>query len=322
MKRLAKLRSGLLLPVALILPWVLGQPYLQHLAVVVVISGIVAVGLGLLVGDTDTISLGHAGFVGIGAYTSALLAMRLNWPFLPALLAAALLSGLIGYLFALPVLRLKGHFIGMATLGFGQLLQAVFLNWESVTNGPNGLPGVPPIALFGWQLTEDWHYYYLALAILVLIFVGLQRVRRSPFGRTLKMIREDEVAAKSLGVRVGRYKTLAFALSAAIAAVGGTLLGHFMFYVSPEPFGPMASFTFLAMVVLGGMRHPFGPLLGALVLELLPEVLRGLSDYRMLIYGVLLVLMLPLRPEGILSGRHGGWRLGRLWPRKEGGERG
>lgn len=297
-----RLTWSVLLLAAAAVPWVFTTPYLQHLAVTILISGIIAVGIGLLVGHTGMVSLGHAAFVGIGAYTSALVTMRLGWPFWVALPLAGLLSGLVGFLFALPVLRLKGHFLSMATLGFVELIQAVFLNWESLTNGPNGLPGVPPASLFGVVFTTDRQYYYLALGVLALTMIFVEWLRRSRVGRAMTMLREDEIAAASLGVNTGWYKTLAFALSAMVAGLAGSLLGHYSAYVSPEPFGSISSLTHLGMVVLGGIAHPVGPLVGAVVLEVLPELLRSLADYRMLIYGALLMLMLPLRPEGLLRG--------------------
>jgi branched-chain amino acid transport system permease protein len=291
------------LVLVLLFPLFITNFYFQRVGVMSFIFAIVATSLGLLVGQVKLISAGHAAFFGIGAYTSALLTTKASLPFLAGLVAAFLLSALVGFLFSIPVLRLRGHYLAMATLAFGIVAQMVMLNWESLTNGPNGIPGIPAASLFSFELNSDLSMYYFVLALLLLILWGLSQLYKSPVGLTFQLIREDEVAAASLGVHVVRYKVIAFTISAGIAGLGGSLFAHYMAYINYDIFNPLESFMILSMVVVGGMYSLLGPVLGAVLLTTVPELLRGLSDYRMLIYGVVLVTVLLLRPEGLIAGR-------------------
>ncbi|ALS29944.1 ABC transporter [Paenibacillus sp. 32O-W] len=282
-------------------PVVISDFYIQRIAVISCIFAILASSLGLLVGQVRLVSAGHAGFFGIGAYTSALLTTKGEMPFWVGFVAAIALTALIGFLFSVPVLRLKGHYLAMATLAFGIITQMVLLNWESLTNGPNGVPGIPYASLFFLDLDSDRKMYYFTLILLVLILWGLSRLYRSPVGRTFHLIREDAVAAATLGVHVVRYKVIAFTLSAGLAGLAGSLFAHYMSFINFDTFSPLESFMILAMVVVGGMQSLLGPVLGAVLLSSIPELLRELSDYRMLIYGVVLVVVLLFRPQGILG---------------------
>ncbi|GIP41253.1 branched-chain amino acid ABC transporter permease [Paenibacillus sp. J31TS4] len=303
MNALRKYALPLLVVLALLFPLVVTNAYYQRIGVMSCIFAIVASSLGLLVGQVKLVSAGHAAFFGIGAYTSALLTTKAGMPFLVGFAVAIVLSGLVGFLFSVPVLRLKGHYLSMATLAFGIVAQMVMLNWEGLTNGPNGVPGIPFASLFAFELNTDVRMFYFTFALLALLLWGLSRLYRSPVGLTFQLIREDAVAAATLGVNVTRYKVTAFTLSAGIAGLGGSLFAHYMAYINYDTFYPLESFMLLAMVVVGGMYSLFGPVLGAVLLTAVPELLRGLADYRMLIYGVVLVSVLLLRPQGILSGR-------------------
>lgn len=296
-----KIALALLLLLFLLLPFVITSSYVIRIGVISCIFSILALSLGMLVGQIKLVSAGHAAFFGIGAYTSALLTTRVELPFLGGLVSAILLTALIGFLFSIPILKLKGHYLSVGTLAFGIVVQVIMLNWESVTNGPNGVPGVPFPSLFGAELDSDVKMYYFVLVLLVLVLLGLSRLYRSPIGRAFNYIREDEVAASTIGIRVVRYKVLGFTLSAGLAGLAGSLFAHYMAFINYDTFSPMESFMVLAMVVVGGMSTLMGPVLGAFILSALPELLRDLSDYRMLLYGVILVLILLLRPQGILG---------------------
>jgi len=302
-----KVAGALIFVFVLLYPLVVSNVYYQRIGVISCIFAILATSLGLLVGQVRLVSAGHAAFFGIGAYTSALLTTKASLPFLVGFAAAIVMSAAIGFLFVIPVLRLKGHYLSMATLAFGIVVQMVMLNWESVTNGPNGIPGIPYVSFFSVQLDTDVKMYYFTLMLLLLILWGLSRIYRSPFGRTLNMIREDEIAAATLGVHVVRFKVTAFTISAGLAGLAGSLFAHYMSYINYDTFSPMESFMILAMVVVGGMHTLFGPVLGAVLLSSIPELLREFSDYRMLIYGVVLVIILLFRRRGD-RGPHRGQR--------------
>ena len=299
------MRKKIWLAVALVLlalfPVVVTDLYIQRIAVVSCIFAILASSLGILVGQVRLVSAGHAGFFGIGAYTSALLTTKGEMPFLVGFIAAIVLTALVGFLFSLPVLRLRGHYLAMATLAFGIITQMVILNWESLTNGPNGIPGIPYATLFFLDLDTDRKMYYFTFILLLLILWGLHRLYQSPVGRAFHLIREDEVAAATLGVHTVRFKVIAFTLSAGLAGLAGSLFAHYMSFINFDTFSPLESFMILSMVVVGGMQTLLGPVLGAVLLTSIPELLRELSDYRMLIYGVVLVLVLLFRPQGILG---------------------
>ncbi|HEX7057372.1 MAG TPA: branched-chain amino acid ABC transporter permease [Bacilli bacterium] len=293
--------AGLLLLICF--PFFVHDLYIVRIAVIAGIYAILALSLGLIVGKIRLVSAGHAAFFGIGAYTSAILTTRLELPFLAGFAAAAVLAGFIGYLLAFPILRLKGHYLAMATLAFGIIVQMVMLNWEGLTNGPNGIPGIPFASLFGYVLDSDRKMYGFVAFLLVALLLFLRRLYQSSLGRTLDYIREDEIAAQALGIRVRRYKTLGFTLSAALAGLSGSLFAHYMAFINYDSFNPMESFMVLAMVVVGGMSTLLGPVLGAVLLTAIPEILRSLADYRMLIYGLVLIIVLYFRPQGILGVR-------------------
>ncbi|CAH0120011.1 hypothetical protein PAE9249_02520 [Paenibacillus sp. CECT 9249] len=296
-----KIAAIALIALLLLFPLVVNDIYIQRIAVISCIFAILSLGLGVLVGQVKLVSAGHAGFFGIGAYTSALLTTRADLPFLVGLIGAILITALVGFLFSIPVLRLKGHYLAMATLAFGIVVQMVLLNWETLTNGPNGIPGIPFPSLFTLEIRTDRSMYYFCFLLLLLVLFGLSRLYRSPVGRTFRLIREDDIAAATLGVHVVRYKVIAFTLSAGLAGMAGSLFAHYMTYINYDTFSPLESFMIMAMVVVGGMSTLLGPVVGAVLLSSIPELLRDLADYRMLIYGLVLVVVLLWRPQGILG---------------------
>ncbi|MGE5703998.1 MAG: branched-chain amino acid ABC transporter permease [Clostridia bacterium] len=285
----------------LLLPLVVSSSYVIRIVVISSIFSILALSLGMLVGQIRLVSAGHAAFFGIGAYTSALLTTRAELPYVVGVVAAIGLTALVGFLFSIPVLKLKGHYLSVGTLAFGIVVQVIMLNWETVTNGPNGVPGIPFPSLFGFELDTDVRMYYFVLILLALVLWGLARLYKSPIGRAFNYIRDDEVAASTIGVRVMRYKVLGFTLSTGLAGLAGSLFAHYMAYINYDTFSPMESFMILAMVVVGGMSSLIGPVVGAFIFSSVPELLRDLADYRMLLYGVILVVILLFRPQGIIG---------------------
>lgn len=233
------------------------------------------------------LSLGNAAFMGIGAYTSALLTMHLGWPFAAVIAAGALLPALVALLIGAPTLRLAGVYLAMATLAFGEVVRVALLNLE-ITGGPLGLDGIP-------QKTQLWHIL-LALAVLVWFFY---RLRRSKFGRSLEAIRQDETAAAVMGIDVARYKRHAFVIGALIAGVAGALNAHYTFFLSPREYGFDPAVDILTMAVLGGTSSFVGPMLGAALLTILPEALRFLEDYRLAVNGLILIIVTVWLPRGL-----------------------
>jgi branched-chain amino acid transport system permease protein len=241
--------------------------------------------------NTGLLSVGNAAFAGIGAYTAALLTMRLGWPFPVALAAGTLAAALVGLVVGLPVLRLSGVYLALATLAFGEVTRVLFLNLE-VTGGAMGLNGIPP-------KTELWHLV-LALAGLLYFF---HRLGRSRLGRTLAAIREDEIAARVMGIDVVYHKNLVFVLGAAIAGLAGAFNAHFTFFVSPREYGFGPAVDILAFAVLGGVGSYWGPILGSAILTLLPELLRFLDEFRGMVTGLVLFLVIVYLPNGLLEVR-------------------
>ncbi|MBI4912566.1 MAG: branched-chain amino acid ABC transporter permease [Acidobacteria bacterium] len=237
------------------------------------------------------LSLANAAFMCIGAYVSALLSLHAGWPFGATLAAAGAAPALVALVIGMPTLRLSGVYLAMATLAFGEVVRIVVLNLE-VTGGPEGLNGIP-------QSTTGWHI----LAILAVVVYGLLRLQRSRVGRAFEAIREDEVAASLMGINVARHKLFAFVLGAVIAGLAGGLNAHYTFFISPREYGFENAVDILTMVVLGGIGGLAGPMLGAAIITLLPELLRSLHEFRGIVNGLILVLVVLFLPKGIWDPR-------------------
>lgn len=285
--------------------------YLLHILVLVGIYTVLAVSLDLLAGHTGFLSIAHAAFYGLGAYTSALLAVQLSASFLAGIFAGMAAAVLVSFVVSLPSLRLHGDYFVIATFGFQMILFSIFNNWMEVTRGPLGIPGIPKPMILCWTIRSHVGLVLLAavLAICAHFVVGL--LTTSPFGRVLQAIREDEVFTKALGKNALWFKVAVFAMSAALAASAGSLYAHYTTYIDPTSFTVMESILVISMVIIGGAGSRWGPLIGAVVLVTLPEALRfiGLpssvaANLRQIIYGALLVIMMMFRPRGLV-GKYG-----------------
>lgn len=260
-----------------------------------------ALSLTLVAGTVGMVSLGQAGLLTVGAYASALLATDAQVPAVAAVPLAGLLTALIGTALVAPTFRLRGHYVSIATLGLGEIVMLVVLNWESLTHGPIGVTGIPPLSVGGAELVSGTWVYWVPLAF-VLLFAALQsRLLSSHLGRTFRAIRDDEVAARSYGVALDRYKGLAFGVAGFVAGVSGALMAHFYSYINHETFPAPVSLLILTMIILGGLGNVAGAVLGAVALVGLPELIRATAEYRMLIYGVALLLLIRFRPQGLLG---------------------
>ncbi|TFZ07878.1 branched-chain amino acid ABC transporter permease [Ramlibacter humi] len=298
-------------------PWAASE-YLLAQMTQMLIYGVVGLGLMLLAGFTGLFSIGHAAFFGVGAYTQAVLT-NAGWPFPAAMAVAAALSALVGVVVGLPALRVKGIYLGIATLAFGFIVEEGFARWEKVTGGNAGLTVGAPKA-FGWAADTGTSFYFVCLATAVLATLACLNLLRSPTGRAFVAIRDSEISAQSMGIHLAYYKTLSFALSAALAGLGGALYGHQIRFLSPDQFNIVQSIDLLLMVVIGGLGSLHGAFLGAIFLiglpqaiglfkDLLPDAIGQAPGLKAVIYGAVLIAFVLFEPMGL----YGRWLKVRTW---------
>jgi branched-chain amino acid transport system permease protein len=298
---------GLLMLVLMAAPWVISEYWLAQLTFIL-IYGVVGLGLMLLAGFTGLFSLGHAAFLGVGAYTQAILTAQ-GWPFPLSMTVAALLSAAVGVIVGLPALRVKGIYLGIATLAFGFIVEEVFARWEPLTGGNAGMtvkaPSFGPI-----EVTSDAAFYFLCLVCAVGSTLLVVNLLRAPTGRAFVAIRDSEVSAQSMGVHLARYKTLAFSLSAGLAGLGGALYAHKIKFLSPEQFNIIQSLDLLLMVVIGGLGSVHGAFLGAIFLITMPQLISASKSYlpaviaqapglQAVVYGGVLIAFVLFEPLGL-----------------------
>lgn len=281
-----------------VLPLLVRNPYTIRVLNLVGINCLLALGLNLVIGVAGQLSVGQAGFYAVGAYTAGILAVRFGVPFWLTLPAAALAAGALGLLIG-PVLRIRGVFLAVVTLAFGEIVRIVINNWMTVTNGPNGIPGIPFPSLAGFPFNTDARYYYLILLWVLICYFTIARMADSRIGRAMRALRDNEDAAEVMGVQVIRYKVMAFAVAAVFAGVAGALTAHLQTYISPEHFTFLTSVDIIFMVVVGGLGSVPGSLVGAFVVVVGPEWLRFLKDYRLIVYSLVILSFLVFVPRGL-----------------------
>jgi branched-chain amino acid transport system permease protein len=286
----------------LITPLFLRGSYFLNVLVFIGINTMLAVALNLLLGYAGQISLGHAAFFGMGAYISGILTTRFGLDPWPVMVISALLSGSLAFIIGFPILKLKGHYLAMATLGFGIIMFITFNETIAITGGPSGLSGIPNIHLGSLIFDNDWNNYYLIWIITLLVMLLSINLSQSRIGRALRAIHDSEVAARVMGVNARLLKVQIFAVSALISALAGSLYAHTMTFISPASFGFNFSVELVTMVIIGGLGSIYGSFLGAAILTLLPEFLRVLQDFDIVVYGLLLILMTMFMPGGLISG--------------------
>ncbi|MDD4573058.1 MAG: branched-chain amino acid ABC transporter permease [Sphaerochaeta sp.] len=274
------------------------------------IYALMAIGQNIITGYGGMLSLCQAGFFAIGSYATAILSVRFGWSFWATLPVAAILSALFGLLIGLPTLRLKGDYLAIATLGFGEIVRNILNNWDSVTNGPMGIQKIPMPTLFGLTINPYKKYAFLVMVTLFVIiaYILFQRLARSRMGRALTAVREDEIAAQSMGINITKYKVYAFVLGASVAGIAGSLQAAFSLSVTPGTYTFMVSVMVLCMVVLGGMGNFKAAILGTFIIQLIsyfPQ-LTGLSSvippqFKQILFGLILVVMMIWRPQGLLG---------------------
>jgi len=288
--------------VILALPLGLGNSYYLNVLVFVGIYSLITIGLSLLMGYTGQISLGHAAFFGLGAYTSGVLSTKFGVSPWLALLAAIFVTGGIAFLIGAPALKLKGHYLAMATLAFGYIVFIVFNQASSLTGGPSGFGQIPRFRLGNFLLRSDVHYYYLVWTLVIVVLLVSLNIIHSRVGRALRSIHEGELTANIMGVNTAKYKIQVFVLSSVYASLAGSLYAHFITFLNPTPFGFHFSIVLVAMVAVGGMASVWGAMIGAALLTILPEYLRAFHDYDILIYGSTLLVIMMFLPQGLFAG--------------------
>jgi branched-chain amino acid transport system permease protein len=298
---------GALMLLLVAAPWVFSEYWLAQLTFVLIYS-VAGLGLMLLAGFTGLFSMGHAAFLGVGAYTHTVLT-NMGLPFPLALACAAGLSAAVGLVVGLPALRVKGIYLGIATLSFGFIVEEVLARWESVTGGNAGIHIKKP-NIFGWVLETGDQFYFLCLVIVVASTLGILNLLRSPTGRAFVAIRDSEISAQSMGIHLAYYKTLSFALSAALAGIAGALYAHKLQFISPDQFNILQSIDLLLMIVIGGVGSVHGAFLGAIFLITMPQAIALVKDYlpaavgqapglQGLVYGVVLISFVLFEPMGL-----------------------
>jgi branched-chain amino acid transport system permease protein len=293
------------------------NPYHLQIASFIMINIILGISIYITL-SSGQLSLGNAGFMGIGAYTSALLTIHFELPIFIGVILGALVAGIFGILIGIPALRLSGVYLAIATLGFGEVIRVIFVNWESVTQGAVGLSGVPhlgrelfkTVSAMGFEpemlgLRNNQVVYLMVLTLLVVINILLIwffiRQNKSRVGRAFAAIKMDEKAAESMGINITYYKVLSFTQGALLAGFAGALYAHVMAYISPADFAYHRAIEILIFSVFGGSEVIWGAIFGATFMTILPEALRAISEYRYMIYGVILILMMAFRPQGIID---------------------
>lgn len=293
-----KFALPLCIVVITLFPIIVKNNYVLHILILLGVYIVLGMSLNVVTGVTGELDLGHAAFFGIGAYVSSLFAQNIFNNFWIGLILAGVVSLLFGLLLGIPSLRIRGDYLAIVTLGFNEIIRYVLLNWQGVTNGPMGIRGIPTPTIFGFPISTKQYLFYLIGIIVIVTFIVMNRITNSRFGRTLVAIRENEIAATSLGINTGYYKIWAFAITAAFAGVAGSFFGHYMNFINPNNFTSNESILILCMVVIGGKGSIIGSIIGVTILFLLPEVLRPIASYRMLLYGILLVAMMVYKPSG------------------------
>lgn len=286
----------------LILPVLIQSDYALSILVFMGINSCAIIGLSLLTGYAGQVSLGQAAFFGIGAYSTGVLTTYFHAHIFTAFLFGIVLSTFVAVLIGIPALRLKGHYLAVATLGVAEIVFVCFNELAHWTGGPSGLSNIPGIRIWGFAFEDSRRYFYLVWGVVICITWFTLNVIHSRVGRALRSMRGSEVASAAMGVNLALYKIEVFVLSAIYASIGGTLYAHFMTFVAPANFGLMASIIFLIMAVVGGMANIWGAILGTCLMTFLPEYLRFFQEYDVLAYGIILLLILLFMPEGLFKG--------------------
>lgn len=287
--------------VLIIWPQIYQDEYYKSIIVRIVIYVLLASALNIINGFTGQFILGQAGLICVGAYTSAMLSTRTGAPFLVCLLASGVFAAVFGFLICLPTFKLRGIYLSIVTAGFAEMIRLVCLNWNDFTGGPMGIKAIPAPEIFGFTFSSTNSFYYLTLVITVAAIFIINRVLKSRVGRSWLSIKEDQLAASSLGVEISKYKAIAFTMGAFFSGIGGSLIAYFYRYIASDMFAMDESFNIISMMIVGGSGIIAGPPVGAVVVGILNEAFRFAESYRVVLYAAIVVAMMWWRPQGLLG---------------------
>lgn len=289
-----------LLAVVACVPWVWDSRYIYHIATMTAIMIPLAAGMNIML-KIGQLSMAQAGFMGIGAYTCALLTMRLGIPAPVSLICGGLLSGAIAAVLGPVFLRVKGVYFVLLTFAFGQIVNLIMQDWVSLTGGNSGIYGIPKFTIFGLRLSQTWQYYILALSFAALVIVALRRMEKSDIGAILESLNDNEMVSRSLGANALSWRIATFVVSGFIAGISGGIYAFYIGFLSPDPFGFRMLVDLIVMNTVGGVGTIFGPLLGAIIIVPLPELLREAREYQLLIYAGILILFILFIRNGLAA---------------------
>ena len=292
---------GVLFVILLILPKVVHGSYEMGVMCRIFSYALLAGSLNVVNGYSSQFSLGHAGFYCVGAYVEAILATSAGVSFWIALPLSGIVAAAVSMLVVWPTLKLRGMYLSIVTLGFSEIIRLTALNWNSLTGGPNGIKGIPSPMLFGFKISKAEHFYYIVLILLVIFLFITSRIIKSRVGRAWISIREDQLAARSLGVEVSKYKAMNFMYGAFWAGIAGAAFAPYFKFIASDMFSLDEGFNILSMVIIGGMGTLVGPMLGSTIVNLLTEFLRPISEYRLVVYALIIIIMMWVRPQGLVG---------------------
>lgn len=292
---------AIMLIMAVVFPLFFNQRYILSILINFCIYAILALSLNLLTGFMGITSLGHAAFYGLGAYTAAILGTRYGLNMAITFPAGMIVAAVLAFLLGLPAIKSPVRHLAIITLGFCEIIRITEFNWFSLTGGPNGIHSIPTLSILGIEFSSMTQRYYIALILLIVTYYIMFSITNSRVGRAISAVRDNEIAAESMGVNVYMSKLIVFTISAAFAGLAGAFYAHHVQFISPVSFAFEQSVLILGMVILGGMGNLRGSLIGAMVLSLIPELLRGMLYYRQVLYGLIIVALMVIRPSGLLG---------------------
>ena len=298
-----RLLLAVFLAAPVLYPFLATSEFFKRVLSTVMIYCILSMGNMIISGYTGMLNMGQAAFYGVGAYVSAILSVQYNVPFLACFLLAGLGAGLCGFLIAFPCLRVQTDFLSLITIAFANVFLTVVMNWVSVTRGPMGIPAIPAPSIFGFQFNTPNKMYFLLLAVVVAIYIILNNLIKSKIGRALQATRDDEIGARSVGINVKRQKIFAFVVGTTCAGLAGSLMVHYIQFVGPNNFLFDESLLIMQMCIIGGLGSLPGAIVGASFMIIMPEMIRGLAVYRIGVGGLIMILCMLFRPQGIMGSR-------------------
>ncbi len=286
---------------AVVYPLIFTRQYLINVGILCLVYVLLSLSLNVLTGYMGITGLGWAGFFGIGAYTAAILSTKAGWNFILTFLAAMAVTGMFGLLIGMPTRKLSGRYVAIVTMAFCEICRALETNMDWLTRGSRGIPNIPRLELFGMKFNKQAQYYLILFLVLLAVIV-MGRIVNSRIGRGVLAVKDDDIAASAMGVNPFSYKVMIFGVAASLAGLAGAFYAHYIGFIDPSNFTFDQSTIIISMTIMGGLGNPMGSVLGAVTLTVLPEILRPLMDVRQIVYGVMLIIMMIVRPQGILGG--------------------